>query len=60
MAANGNDVDKLVVLSGHTDKQTLWDHYYRATTKHEAERFWSIVPPDHVRTNIVSFPVAQP
>jgi integrase len=57
MAAHGNAVDRLVVLSGHDNKQTLWRHYYRATTKHEAEKFWSIMPPNSA-SNIVSFPAA--
>lgn len=57
MAAHGNDVDKLVVLSGHDDKRTLWKHYYRATTKHEAEKFWAIMPPK-AASNIVNFGAA--
>jgi integrase len=44
MAAHGNDVDKLVVLSGHQSREVLWRHYFRQATKHEAEKFWSIVP----------------
>jgi integrase len=57
MAAHRNDVDQLVVLSGHDNWQTLWRHYYHATTKHEAEKFWAILPPNSA-SNIVSFPAA--
>lgn len=45
MAAHGNDVDKLVILSGHQSKEVLWAHYYRACSKHESEKYWSILPP---------------
>jgi integrase len=55
LAANHNDIDRLVILSGHTDKTVLWKHYYRATTKHEALKFWSILPPTYSQENIVNF-----
>src|SRR5262249_17927337 len=58
MAAHGNDVDRLVVLSGHDNKQTLWKHYFRQATKHEAEKFWSIVPPGALERKIIDFSAA--
>jgi hypothetical protein len=57
MAAHDNNVDRLVVLSGHTSKESLWKHYFRQASKHEAEKFWSIMPPNSA-SNIVSFPAA--
>jgi integrase len=55
MAANNNDVDKLVVISGHSSKDVMWRHYYRATTEEAAKEYFSIMPPDYARANIVSF-----
>ena len=43
--AKHEDVNKLVLQSGHTDAQTMWDSYHRGVTSAEAEKFWSIVPP---------------
>jgi len=42
--AKHEDVNKLVLQSGHTDPQTMWDSYHRGVTREEAEKFWSIVP----------------
>jgi integrase len=38
------DIDRLVIQSGHESKEVMWRNYYRATTKAKAEKFWSIVP----------------
>jgi integrase len=38
------DIDGLTIQSGHRSIQTVWAHYYRAATKAEAEKYWSIVP----------------
>src|SRR5271166_1307830 len=56
MAAHNNDVDKLVVLTGHTSREVLWRHYYRAVAKAEAEKFWSIMPPGQAERKILDFP----
>ena len=45
LVANNNDVDTLVVQSGHESKDVLWNSYYAAATKQEATEFWSILPP---------------
>jgi integrase len=37
-------IDELTVQAGHRDPKTLWDHYYHAATKEEAQRFWSVLP----------------
>jgi integrase/recombinase XerD len=48
------NADKLVMLSGHTDKQTMWERYHAGVTKAEAEEFWSITPPADL-ANVVAF-----
>jgi integrase len=58
MAAHGNDVDRLVILSGHDNKQSLWRHYFRQASKHQAEKFWSIVPPSAPELKIIDFSAA--
>jgi integrase len=45
LPAHDNDVDTLVVQSGHESKEVLWNSYYAAATKKEAAEFWSILPP---------------
>jgi hypothetical protein len=39
------DVNKLVLLSGHTSPDVMWRHYHRGTTENEAKKFWAITPP---------------
>jgi integrase len=54
--AKHHDVNKLVLLSGHDDPDTMWQHYHRGTTEAQAERFWGIVPrADAVPANVVGF-----
>jgi integrase len=48
------DINKLVLMSGHTSVDTMWKHYHRGTKKAEAEKFWSIVPPK-MDAKIVAF-----
>jgi integrase len=38
------DVNKLVLQSGHTDAGTMWQHYHKGTTKADAKKFWAIRP----------------
>ena len=45
--AKYEDVNKLLLMSGHSSPQMLWRNYYRAVEKSEAEKFWSIYPPHH-------------
>jgi hypothetical protein len=33
------DIDRLVIQSGHESKEVMWRNYYRATTKAKAEKF---------------------
>jgi integrase len=44
LAHNNDDVDRLVILSGHESKDVMWNSYYRAATKSEAKAFWEIAP----------------
>jgi integrase len=45
LVANNNDVDTLVVQSGHESKEVMWNSYYTAATKQTAAEFWAILPP---------------
>jgi integrase len=38
------DANKLVLQSGHTDADTMWERYHRGVTKADAEKFWKIWP----------------
>jgi integrase len=38
------DVNRLVLQSGHDSVDTMWRRYHRGTRKEEAEKFWNIVP----------------
>ena len=44
-----HDVNKLVLMSGHNDPDTMWKFYHRGTSEAEAQKFWNILPPkeDH-------------
>jgi integrase len=42
--ATHEDVNKLVLQSGHTDAETMWEHYHKGTTRAEAKKFWAIRP----------------
>ena len=39
-----NDINKLVLQSGHTDVQTMWEAYHRGIKRTAAEEFWAIMP----------------
>jgi integrase len=52
--AHFNDINGLTLQSGHANTQTLWDHYYQAARREDAERYWSIVP-KVAATNVVAF-----
>jgi integrase len=43
--AHNEDINKLCLLTGHMHVNTLFRHYNKTTTKAEAAKFWSIVPP---------------
>jgi integrase len=49
-----NDVNKLVLLSGHDSTDVMWRCYHKGVKKAEAEKFWAIMPPVAL-PNVVSF-----
>jgi integrase len=48
------DVNRLVLQSGHTDAQTMWEFYHRGTTKAVAKKFWKIRPQKTAK-NVIPF-----
>jgi integrase len=52
------DINKLVLQSGHDSVDTMWRHYHRGTTQAEAKKFWKIKPP-RLRPPANIIPVAQ-
>jgi integrase len=52
--AEYQDINKLVLMSGHDSVDTMFRHYHRGTPKAEAEKFWQIAPPAEAQ-NIVRF-----
>jgi integrase len=52
--AKHKDVNKLVLMSGHDDPDTMWENYHRGTTETDAELFWAIVPVD-LPGNLIAF-----
>jgi len=44
LVAHDNDVDTLAIQSGHESKEVMWNSYYAAATKKDADKFWSIGP----------------
>jgi hypothetical protein len=56
--AKHEDINRLVLLTGHDDPDTMWRHYHRGTKKADAEKFWAIQPPV-AQSNIIAFRKAQ-
>jgi integrase len=53
------DVNKLVLQSGHDSVDTMWRNYHKGTPKTEAEQFWAIRPPKQSgKRKIVPFKAA--
>jgi integrase len=42
--ANGGDVNKLLLATGHTSPSMLFRHYHRTMTTDDAVKFWSLRP----------------
>jgi integrase len=51
--ATNKDVNKLVLLSGHDNPDTMWSHYHRGVKESEAKKFWAIAPPS--AENVIPF-----
>jgi integrase len=52
--ATHKDVNKLVLLTGHDNPDTMWEHYHRGVTESEAAKFWNIKPPSKP-ANLLAF-----
>jgi integrase len=52
--AKFEDIGRLTLMTGHSSPTMLWNHYYKAVPKAEAEKFWSINPPAGL-ANVVAF-----
>jgi integrase len=52
-------IDRLVLISGHDSVDTMWQHYYKGTTKAAAAAFWNLYPPAINPENVVRFPIAE-
>jgi integrase len=48
------DINKLVLQSGHASLDTMWKSYHKGVKKSQAEKFWTIMPPDGP-ANVVPF-----
>jgi hypothetical protein len=44
-----------VILSGHESKEVMWNSYYRAASKADATKFWSIKPPKKSDAKVIPF-----
>ena len=42
--ANGGDVNKLLLATGHTSASMLFRHYHRTMTAADAEKYWALMP----------------
>jgi integrase len=51
------DANKLVLQSGHTDADTMWERYHRGVTRADAEKFWKIRPRKPL-PNVIAFATA--
>ncbi|HEY2123337.1 MAG TPA: tyrosine-type recombinase/integrase [Chthoniobacterales bacterium] len=45
LAAGRGGINDLVLQSGHSNVNTMWESYHRGMKKAEAEKFWAIRPP---------------
>jgi integrase len=53
--AKYHDVNRLVVMSGHDDPDTMWRFYHRGMSEKEANKYWAILPPEADARKIVAF-----
>jgi integrase len=43
--ATHGDVGRLLLMTGHSNPEILFQRYHRATRKEEATKFWAVMPP---------------
>lgn len=48
-----HDINRLVLMSGHDDPDTMWRFYHRGMREKEASKFWAIMP--EKTGNIIAF-----
>jgi integrase len=53
--ATHKDADKLLLISGHDSRQTMWDHYYRGMTVSEAAKYWEVKPSFSTPLKVIQF-----
>ena len=53
--ARHHDVNRLVLMSGHDDPDTMWRFYHRGMSQKEASKYWAIFPPEADASKIVAF-----
>jgi integrase len=54
--AQHKDINALVLISGHDNVRTMWNHYYAAVTSEQALAYWNVRPSSEL--NVVPFEVA--
>ena len=52
--AQNRDVNRLVLMSGHSNPDTMWRFYHRGMSEEQAAKFWAIVPEPEIG-KIVAF-----
>jgi integrase len=52
--ARHKDINGLVLISGHDNVRTMWNHYYAAVSPEQALAYWN-VRPSCGRANVVAF-----
>jgi integrase len=45
LAAHNGDVGRLLLMTGHTNPEILFQRYHRAVRKEESAKYWAIAPP---------------
>jgi hypothetical protein len=57
--AKHKSVNKLLLQSGHSSLDVMWQHYHEGVSEEEAEKFWSIFPPMQPEQKVIAFPVSS-
>jgi hypothetical protein len=52
------DINKLVLRSGHDSVDSTWRSYHKRVKKADAEKFWAIMPPKSEPQKIIGFGVS--
>jgi integrase len=49
------DIDRLCLLTGHSDPDVMFERYHAGVASGEAAKYWSIMPPAAAVPNLVAF-----